>query len=49
MPVHQFQFDVGIPMPSLAATRTAGLRIDAMGIEDCGADFAFSLNFAIGV
>jgi hypothetical protein len=48
MPVHQFQFAAGVPMPSLAASRTASLRIHAMGIEDCGADFALSLNLAVG-
>jgi hypothetical protein len=49
MPVHQFQFAASIPAPSLAASRTAGLRIHATGIEDRGADFAFSLNPAIGL
>jgi hypothetical protein len=49
MPVHQFQFAASIPRPSLAASRTAGLRIYAMGIEDCGANFALSLNLAIGL
>jgi hypothetical protein len=48
IPVHQFQFAASIPMPSLAAARTAGLRIHALGTEDCGADFALSLNLAIG-
>jgi hypothetical protein len=49
MPVHQLQFAASIPTPSLAASRTADLRIHATGIEDCAADFALSLNLAIGL
>jgi hypothetical protein len=51
MPVHQFQFAAraSIPTPSLTASRTAGLRIHATGIEDGGAGFALSLNLAIGL